>query len=85
MMKPKDWVKGGIVEVGHVSIIASESVNDIVKRFQTVGVGRGTGDPSFVSKLGEVTVRGEEVVQAISCRNLIVVNLRSDKIVLANS
>lgn len=84
-MKPKDWVKGGIVEIGHVSVIASKRVNNIVKRFQTVCVGRSTGDPSFVSELGEIAVRGEEVVQAISCRDLIVVNLRGNEIVLANS
>jgi len=83
-MKPEDRIKRRVVQISHMSVVAGNGMNDIVKRLQTVSVCSAARDPRFVTELGEVSVRREEVVQAVSGRDLIVCNLRGDKIVLAD-
>lgn len=85
MVKPKDWVKGRIIEISHVSIVTGDGMDNIMKGLKTIGVRCTARDPCFVSKLREVAVRCEKVVQAVSCRDLIARNLRCHKIVLARS
>lgn len=65
-MQPEHGVKCSVVEVGHVSIVAYTRVNSIVNRLKTVGVGGASGDPCRITKLMEVVVVGEKVVQTVA-------------------
>lgn len=85
MVQPEDRIKCGIVKVVHMATHPSHSVYRIVDGFETVGVDRVTVHPCFVSKLCEVGVSCEEIVQAIPERNLIVYKDRRDEVVLAQS
>jgi hypothetical protein len=86
VMKPKDRVVGGIIQVGHVSATPSSSMDDIVDRLETVrvlescskGVGLGT-------ELAVVAVECEEVVKSISERYATVVQDRTNRFVQADS
>jgi len=84
MMEPEDRIKRRVVQIRHMSVVASDGMDDIVKRLQTVGVCGAARDPRLITELGEVSVRREEVVQAVSGRDLIVCNLRGNEIVLAD-
>ena len=83
-MEPEDRIKRRVVQIRHMSVVASDGMDDIVKRLQTVGVCGAARDPRLIAELGEVSVRREEVVQAVSGRDLIVCNLRGNEIVLAD-
>lgn len=51
MMEPENGIKSRVVEVRHVTIVASDGMNNVVKRLETVGVGRCTRDPGLITEL----------------------------------
>jgi hypothetical protein len=63
VMKPEDWIVGGIIQVGHVSATPSSSMNDIVDGLETVRV--------LESRSKGVRLGTELAVVAVECEKVV--------------
>ena len=85
VVEEKDGVESRVVEVGHVATAASEGVDRVVHRLQTVNSRAVPGsDKGLVGEDIEASVCSEEVVQAGRKRSAVVVEDGQNQIVLAD-
>ena len=72
------------VEVGHVTVVASNRVDGVVEGLETIGVLGTRGNPGFVAELRKVAVL-KEVVKTVRKACSVVGNFRRDEPVLAGT
>lgn len=68
MMEEEEWIEGGVIQEGHVAISSSQVVDHIMNALEAVCILGVSIDPSFVAKLGEIVVVGEQVEEPIHDR-----------------
>lgn len=76
VMKVEDGVEGRVVNNRHVSTATDQAMDLVMDRFYAVVVTTiAVRDPGFVAEISVIGIRCEEIVQAITERQSVVVKL----------